>query len=91
VHQKKHADGKDQHEWADEKPKVQVKITKEWVNSTSHSASPTSKRRDHHPPDVGSNYPSQIYPDACIRFPFHAKAINPGGTRTGLLPGGLWV
>ena len=33
---KKHADGEDQHEWADEKPQVQVKISNEPIESTAH-------------------------------------------------------
>ena len=37
MYQKKHADGKDEHEWADEKPNVQVKISNEPVKSPSHS------------------------------------------------------
>ena len=34
--QKKHTDGEDEHEWADEKPKVQVKISDEPIESPSH-------------------------------------------------------
>jgi hypothetical protein len=37
VDQKKNANGKDEHEWADEKPKVKVKISNESVKSPSHS------------------------------------------------------
>jgi hypothetical protein len=37
VDQKKHADGKDEHEWAAEEPEVQVKISNEPVKSPSHS------------------------------------------------------
>ena len=33
---KKHADGKDEHEWADEKPKIQVKISNQPIKSRSH-------------------------------------------------------
>ena len=36
--QKKHADGKDEHEWTAEQPKVQVQIANEPVKSPSHSA-----------------------------------------------------
>jgi len=38
VDYEKHANGKDEHEWADEKPKVQVKISNEPIKSPSHLA-----------------------------------------------------
>jgi hypothetical protein len=38
VDQEKHADGKDEHEWTAEQPKVQVKISNEPIKSPSHSA-----------------------------------------------------
>jgi hypothetical protein len=43
MHQKKHADGKDEHEWAAEQPKVQMKISNEPVKSPSHSAAALSE------------------------------------------------
>jgi hypothetical protein len=46
VDYKKHADGKDEHEWADEKPKVQVKISNESVKLPSHSATALSEFED---------------------------------------------
>jgi len=46
VYQKKHADGKNEHEWTDEKPKVQVKISNESVKSPSHSARALSEFED---------------------------------------------
>jgi hypothetical protein len=46
VYQKEHADGKDEHEWADEKPKVQVKISNESVKSPSHTARALSEFDD---------------------------------------------
>jgi hypothetical protein len=46
VYQKKHADGKNEHEWTDEKPKVQVKISIESVKSPSHSSGALSEFED---------------------------------------------
>jgi len=46
VYQKKHADGKDEHEWTDEKAKVQVKISNDSVKSPSHSAKALSEFED---------------------------------------------
>jgi hypothetical protein len=43
VCQKKHADGKDEHEWADEQPDVQVKISDEPVKTPSHSTGDLSE------------------------------------------------
>jgi hypothetical protein len=33
VYQEKDADGKDEHEWADEEPTVQMEISNEWIKS----------------------------------------------------------
>ena len=38
VNQKKNADGKDKHEWADEQPEIQVKVSDKPVKSSSHAA-----------------------------------------------------
>jgi hypothetical protein len=46
VYQEKHADGKDEHEWADEKPKVQVNISNKSVKSPSQSARALSEFED---------------------------------------------
>jgi hypothetical protein len=46
VYQKKHADGKDEHEWADEKPKVQVQIANQSIKSTGHLAITLSESGD---------------------------------------------
>jgi hypothetical protein len=46
VDQKKHADGKYEHERAAEEPKVQVKISDDSVESSSHSASVLSEIED---------------------------------------------
>jgi len=46
VYQKKHTDGKNEHEWTDEKPKVQVKISNESVKSPSHSPGALSEFED---------------------------------------------
>jgi hypothetical protein len=46
VYHKKHADGKDEDEWADEEPKVQVKISNEPIKSPSHSARALSEFED---------------------------------------------
>ena len=43
MYQKKHADGKEEHKWADEKPEVQVKISNEPVKSPAHSAKALSE------------------------------------------------
>jgi hypothetical protein len=46
VYQKKHTDGKNDHEWTDEKSKVQVKISNESVKSPSHSSGALSEFED---------------------------------------------
>jgi hypothetical protein len=51
----KHADGKDEHEGADEKPKVQVKIPDEPIEALSHSAEALSGFEDPAKPSPGEN------------------------------------
>jgi len=46
VYQKKHADRKEEHEWADEKPNVKVKIPNEPIKSPSHSGKALSEFED---------------------------------------------
>jgi hypothetical protein len=43
VDQKKHADGKNEHEWTAEKAKVQMKISNEPAESPSHLAGALSE------------------------------------------------
>jgi hypothetical protein len=50
VDEKKHADGKDEHEWAAEQPQVQVQIAKEPVKSPSHPAGALSKSENQSSP-----------------------------------------
>jgi hypothetical protein len=56
---KKHANGKDEHEWANEKPKVQVKISNEPIKSHSHSAAALSGFEDPAKPSPGKNLACQ--------------------------------
>lgn len=46
MYQKKHAEGKNEHEWTDEKPKVEVQISNESVKSPSHSSRALSEFED---------------------------------------------
>jgi hypothetical protein len=57
--QKKHTDGEDEHEWADEKPKVQVKISNEPIKSPSHSAEALSGFENSVKPSSGKNLARQ--------------------------------